>query len=840
MDMNSHFEQMLSGGKLDYTSALMNLPVGGDGMLGPVIGRERQLAIRDAVGASGVDLRHKLVWRDTASASGFIHELDVGEVHKYSYPGNFGFTVAGDWDIRRPLVYPAMAGLDVMDAGFDETYLRGLRATEIIITGRAEDFDTTSRQVVSRYLRRGYHPFRLLVRGAALWATLLIGELASAKPTIWHAGNSTGHPAFLKDLRSYAQLCRSQLQSGGDVLYMRCYHANEGFMIDVLQALAAPTCPVRSGAGVSKLWPPLNNPTVAYNSPAERLDFVGSITASEVYDTMQRYCSLHDCASLWLEALQLVQVFLCRPQSSGLLAGAGTVHLFLPGSDLGVGVIGPLLAGLSSEGMGEKLIPLPNPTEFLYGGAVRGVFVTAGFYEGLRLLADVNPVRIFSGRTTRAHFRPLTDPVAVADFWLTKARPAMIAAGWNALTRSIQCIGLNLSSSVMSNMLDASRVPWWTHVLPHMADNGHGFLSSWILPARLDRTPDPNRWYLCKAWNLVSDAQVTATLRWTKAQFRYGILTDRGEYKVLDLVLGSHNRFMPSVRPLVQCGSAVGTGQMKFPINIAASAELVRKLGKCTVEMLHVFTNDYIGLDDENPPCLPDWMERSLLTSASSSERLPELPQGPDGAEKDDSVREENRSRFMQGLKDLSRYGVDMDPAFIPLTNVLSSVERDRLGLRNAVTVAARLSPSAMVTSLKPEKAIVLLDELISVFDMSLQFTKDDFIVNHITAARREAANLRSFSVRAAIEPKEAVELQLPDTGETTLAGTLEANLGSWGAEAVDDPTGPGVSVQDFSPAPSGPSSQSRVELASSAEESGGMEALGFLQPEGSLPSASS
>jgi len=558
-----------------------------DEFMPPIFKKGRELS--QAVTGNHVNLEHTIVWR-SKDTDGFYHKEQVGEIFNYHYAGDIKFRAAGEWDHRTPILHPAVAGLDVTAAGFDEAYIRALSNMDVIITGRREEYTAWVRNIVTRSVKSQFHPFRVLVRAAALWGTLTLEEISQPANRPWAADGQRPLPKPLFNLSMYAAFCREQSEQGHDVLYTRCEDSAELFMVDVLQALCSDTFPIRSTMALARLWPALRMPRVAYSAPL-LLERTGTpICANDVRDTMRRFCDMHDCHDLWKMAIQFAQCFVARPTASGVVAGTLKAGCALPESDMRIGAIGPLLAGVTAEGMKTEPFMLPSAEEFAYGGAVRGLFMTASYFEGLRGLVDNHPVRFAVGTARFEHFENLASPRHARAFVEKAVAPRAAEAGWDCFVEPMRWITPMINRRNLSHVLNAGNVPWWTSVIPHLPEFGGEFLKDWLLPARLSERPDAGRWYACRILGITTEPQVAAALRWTRSELRYTVLNSSGSVRRVNVALASVNRFMPPVQPFVIVGKDVAIASVKFPSEVVDSYELLRKLGNCQAELFYDYT----------------------------------------------------------------------------------------------------------------------------------------------------------------------------------------------------------------------------------------------------------
>jgi len=828
-----------AGTEFDLMTATRTAP--GDGIFTPPQRRTtRELA--EVVTSTGVNLRHNLVWR-SKQPDGFYHERQVGEVFHYNYPAYFTFKAAGSWDQRTPIVHPAVAGLDVTMAGFDEAYMRALTNLDMILVGRREENTTWIRTMVGKTIKRTFHPFRLLVRGAVLWTVLSIDEMTKPESRSWASVGQRPVPKLLASLSAYGGFAKEQVEESHDVLYVRCEDGSELFMVDVLQALASDEFPVTTDKTIAKLWPKLNRPRVTYNAPMALKEVGVGITAGDVYDTMTRFCDLHDCHDLWQEALAFVQGFLARPLGAGVLAGGNAVGIGLPASDLRTGALGPLLAGITAEGM--KTLPLlpPDIHMYLYGGAVRGLYLTASYFEGLRTLADNQPIRLAVGIANHRHFQALASPRYSHAFVEKHVVPKARDCGWDCITESLRWAVPLITKRNFHHVLDAAKVPWWTSVMPHLPAGGGPFLSHWLLPASLNEQPDSGRWYACRILGMTTEDQVAAALRWAGAKLRYIVWHSDGSVKRYLMSDATPDRFLPRVQPLVIINKDVAQASVQFSGDVTATYELLRKLGQCVPELVYACEGDW-----ENPVdyLLPEMLlpgapslPRASFPSAGGGQPEPKsedreaLPLGPEDADRLASIKKDYDIVMDDMLDpfDYERLAVDHPPLHFDAPGHLATVM--------AMKGVGWIKPDYLMRNRTVEEQIIRLRAYCHLasraIDVANHLDQMDFIATIVTN-RGKALGLIHHLEHAEMRRAKQREATPEPTDPEDISAVLKEGLGPKSlAEvhgAVDDPDAPSESLADFGPATSDPGSTSLQGAVGNVAETTGSEAvIGFLPP---------
>jgi len=829
----------VSGTELDLSAASRTAP--GDGVFTPPLFRSSR-HLEEIVSSKRVCLKHDIVWRSKTN-DGFYHERQVGEDFFYDYPVAFNFRAAGEWDHRTPIVHPAVAGLDVTMAGFDEAYMRALSNMEMLLMGRREDYSAWIRAVVGKTIKRMFHPFRLLVRGASLWTVLAVEELDKAQSRSWASVGQRPVPKILANLPAYAAFCKEQLEEGQDILYIRCEDSAELFMVDVLQALASDTFPLSTHKSVAKLWPKLNRPRVAYNAPVSMQEMGVGITANDVYDTMTRYCDLHDCHDLWQQALQLVQGFIARPRGAGVLAGGNVIGIGLPASDLRVGALGPLLAGVTAEGMKTTPILAPDIHMYLYGGAVRGTFLTAAYFEGLKILTDNQPVKLAVGVADYHHFQALSSPRYSRAFVEKHVVPRAAASGWNCITEALKWVVPIITKRNFRHVLDATKVPWWTSVMPHLPAGGGPFLSHWLLPARLNEQPNAGRWYACRILGMTTEDQVAAALRWAGAKMRYIMWHEDGSVKQVMVSDATPDRFLPRVQPVVIMGKNVAQASIQFHGNVTQQYELLKKLGECLPELVYTHENawdspiDYLGLD----PTL--YNGAASVPRATSPDHPPRTP--PPAAETEERRYDELPKFDENKAADIAADYAILEPHLISkFDTALLTVETPIRGgtsewfrgIRQASNSLEMIYPRDLTVEGDLPKQMAKLRAYCHLASRVLNLTAHHNVPGQMTElakCRGEAIGRLRHLEHAAMR-KDQLATHTPSSASSLserLADTAPGHPDQVHG-AMDDPEGEQETPEDFGQATSTPGSSHQPGAAVNVAENTTSEAaLGFLPP---------
>jgi len=796
----------------------------------PAASGDWEHVMQDAVDDTGVSLAHQLVWRTQGGGDGFCHEENIGEKHYYDYPLHITFPLSDRFGTRTAIVHPAMAALDISGAGCDEAYFRALGSVNVMVGVRREEITLTARRVIQRLIRDPYNPYRLLFRAAALYARLCIGQVDGRASLPWSGSGRREMPLRIDTLDSYARLCASFDLRADDILYVRCDHADEMFMVEVLNALTSEKFPFAGSCAVANLWPKLNNPRVVYSGPNSYEVIESRITLEELELTMDRVCSIYDCYDLWQDALLSVQGFAVRARNAGALAGSSKLTWALPASRMRVGLIGPMLASLSVEGMKTEPFVMPSPVEFIYGGAVKGVFLSAAYFEAVRAMPDMNPVVVGLGLTRAGHCRVLSDTFAAKRLWEGDVALVLRRAGWECMTEAHKRISMASSRHNYRTMLEAARVPWWTNVLPFMSNYGEEFLSEWVRPARLSKLPNPGRWYLYQLVGATTTTQVASAIRWLGAEVKFCVYGDDGSSRQMDIDYGPQNRFLPLLQPDLKIGGAVARAILKFPPGTSRQVEFCSKLAACRVELLHQFTAIQPGqLALDTGPGLgaptPGWLAGALPAPGSFVRPVP-----------DNDVEPPVGDDVLRAAEVLHPVGLDFDPKYLDMNPARPISEADKVGIRNAKSALRFIKPGAMVAGGTTDQQLAILDALKFMLDRALSFA-ESYEAEDFNNRIRDVIGLTVTLRRGQRLDMQALDEQREAEGETASANPTEAlasaaPVAPATAAPPDDPARPTETLQDFGEGTSSPGSMHRPGSAGAVDVPPSLEVIGFLPPE--------
>jgi hypothetical protein len=761
----------------------------------PDAGMERIDRVSSQVDAEGVSLHSTIVWQGTSTP--FAHSEKVGEKWLYDYTGSVTFRDGISWDSRTPILHPAVAAVDATQAGYDDAYLRAMQNVDILVSVQKDESRIAIRRMVERYSKLKYSPFRMLVRGAVLWAIVSRNEMRKPGMTPYE---STGCPLPIRigDVGGYSNVARRQLDTLNDVAYVRCETSNELYMVEVMHAMCSGVCPVETDMAVRKLWLPLMSPYVLYTALESVRFSIGKIDAFQIEATLQRFADVFDCHDLLQEALQAVQFFMCRPEQSGLLGGATSVAWATPKSDMRIGAIGPLLAGVSAEGMRTTPFVFPRFTTFAYGSAVRGCFVTASYFEALLVYDDTHPVvRSVGGANQAKKYKLLADLNAARHFMEKTVQPLAKEAGWDCLVRSLYGVAPRDTAKFVDVLFRAASVPWWTNVIAHLRDGGHKFISTWARPARVHGMPLANRWHNYRVLEGVTSKQMAASVRWLGAEVRYCI-DEYGRARRWEVMeAGPINRFLPNLTPVIKYGrSVLGVAAIRFTDAVYEGMTFLDLLGRSEVTIVKE------DLVDEMPSAI-DMMEAYLPDFPPLFEEAEEVPAAAPQPQDDSTTELEPTPREFVDDTDWDKVAADLEYGRTHIEpNVLrTALTAGRWACSPASNAAALLASVHIDARLKDMPAEVRADYLraliLSMGRVAVHASSP--IVNESLAIQQRTAVATLGSVHDAERPviNWADEVEAEKAAEAALEEGQRANAGKVPA-ARDDPSGPAEKPEDF------------------------------------------
>jgi hypothetical protein len=822
------------------------------------------------VGVDHVRLSSLIQWQNKKGTSGFCHQ----EVVEDKWTSRYDMTVqefkGPSWDRRTPVLHSALAGLDTTDAGFDEAYIRALNALSSVFQPRRGEISPLARNFIMRSAKKQYAPAAFLLRGALLWACL--GLMNNGVDTM-HEWRTTGNHQYavrIDDVEQFnAALCDTS-KEGNDVVYTRIHTYEEAYMIDVMVALTSAdiSMPACERYGISKLWPKMNRPRVVYNSTVGIGRPGGRISQASVWYAMERFCSIWDCHDLWSECLNFVQVMLLRPVNCGVLAGTKVVRMYWPESDLRVGAIGSLTAGVSPEGMKSKPTLEPNWTEFMYGAAVKGCMFSAATYETLRDMHDAHPAALSLGLASGAVMNKFLYSNGNTELMRDHVGPRLAECGWDFMSTSLHAIGIGTSRRLLHTVLNSGAVPWWTVVAPHVNVEKHDALVNWLKPAQLSKVPRINEWHVFKRLGAVTQEHIAAALWWMEVDVRYRVESANARLSIVKLPKLMTNRFPPVLHPEYKVGATHATAILKFSVASYAKMSFLEDLGRSDIHVIPIQTQEsWLPCNTIEEPADSPGVAVDGLGEMSELERMlndpdfernmePELPPiSTPGSELATKVEEKIRSL-------MSRPGLNFGKAILPgdVTEMVGDQHRSIYSAARGVRAITTFAENAVT-----ELLMVPRDERITVVRDMIEVANLVAGDNAHIGTRQmvDTARNRLIGVLQALKQDTALSIEeaggAPDSitdndilkrfshnvmrgqsYKSLLDQAVKASQEQAPGLAPDEPPAEPTTVEDFGEGTS--QVGSRKVPAQPAENvdvpSGTLPDIGFLPPGGSSPSA--
>lgn len=825
----------------------------------PPIGMRNVQRPQEHVTSKYVGLKATLTWQDDSGA--FNHDEAVGERWNYAYPLTIKHRASDSWDRRTPILHPAVAAVDASQAGYDDAFMRAMANVDILVNVGRDDSKVGVRHMVQRYSKLSYSPYRLLVRGAVLWAICAQNELHELTSTAWRNVDAP-QPRHLRDVGAYSQMAVHQVTSMRDVAYVQCNNASQLYMVEIMRALCNSRCPVGTNMTVKEVWPPMNSPYVAYSCPSSVDMGEGHFDSHQVEMTLKNFCDTFDCHDLLEEAMKAVQFFLCRPGNAGVLAGTNTVGWATPVSDMRVGAIGPLLAGVSAEGMKTVPFIFPEAVDYFYGSAVRGCFVTAAYYEALLRFDESHPVARIGGNTRRAgRFRPLTFATGGASFMQKYVRPIATRAGWDCITKSLESLHVQDTKDFADIVFRSARVPWWTNVVLHLAGGGEAFLSTWTKPAQITAHPSSDTWYTYHTLGDVTRHQLAAAVRWMKADVAYSVDSALGQRQWHQVETGTVNRFLPNLEPKVKLGGrTIGVACIKFQPHVNKAIGFLRGLAHSRLivvkEPEETVLPAAMAMMDEYMDGKPELFAMEYLESSGPAPGPTPADVVPDKVPEADAELPIAQPQPTEEQRIAEDAGLDESIDWSELAIVIESIGQGMTADHLRRTVAGPPHPESPLATYTRHvagydicalarkqdfdkqadclKAYILLAGKLAIHAPTLEVNQELSQHQQCATGMMEAIIERDRPITNwadEVEAEVTARKELAAIEAAERAGTVAVPL------ARDDPDGKDETLQDFGTAASEGDSPAPTRAASGVADPSQLESIGFAAPPPSPPS---
>lgn len=541
-------------GGLNLDSDVVRTEQPGEGNLLVPINKLVGPGLEDAIKYRSVVLKTRIVWYGK-EATNFCHEEKLMDTHSYHHKFGIHVTQGARYGDRHPILHPAVAAVDASAGGIDDAFLRAMQNVETMVGGgmRTES-QVAMRSVVMKYSQYTFNPIRVLVRAAVLLTNMYMGdtgeELVDYRPV-----GVTAAPAGLTNILHFAGFAEAQQGQWRDVLFIHCDTPGESYMVDTMHALCSTQFPMEKYGDIADVWPSLNNAVVAYTGvPMSRLPPF-KISVFTLLTTMARFCTIFDCHDLWAEALGAVQGLSCRPAGTGMLGGTPNVTWALPESDMRVGAIGPLLAGLTAEGRRTTAVCVPERKQFLYSAAVRGVFLTASYFDVLQEQYEANPVVLAARKNELHSYGALTDYHTAVQLMAGPVAAKARAMGWDCINPLLALLRPSSGIGWERAVFRPHMVPWWTTVCGHMHIKASAEVQQWLKPATIIGSPVPNVWQPFHLVGLTTPSQVASAVRWMGAKIKYTRVQLPTRITSYTMHVGAHTRFLPMIKPAFRLGA---------------------------------------------------------------------------------------------------------------------------------------------------------------------------------------------------------------------------------------------------------------------------------------------
>lgn len=771
--------------------------------------------LEQAVRPGRVELRSRVVWYGRGDDP-FYHEERFTDGHLARHDCTLTIVGGRMYGSRHPILHPAVAAVDMATGGIDDAFLRAMQNIETLVgSAYRTEASITMRVVAMQYSQLAYNPVRVLVRAAALLANMYSGhvgeDMVDYRPVDVAAG-----PTQLQGMNVFSGFMEQQYGTFRDVLYIACEHISEMYMVDVMHALCSREFPMPRYASACSLWPALNNPVVAYSGGAGIRIPPFKMSVNTLLATMHRFCSIFDCHDLWGQALGLVQSVMFRVPGTGMLGALSHCVLELPTSDMRVGAIGPLLAGLSAEGRSTTPVRVPLREEFLYSAAVRGVYLTAAYYEVAQRSCDAHPVAVAMKAGDSAVYNGLVDAEASRQLMENSVKVRAAEMGWDCVEPLMYGLRIPRGKNWQRAMFRPHMVPWWTTVCNHLNVKASAELADWLRPSVPTTRPMPNAWQPFHAIGKVTGFQIAAAIRWMGAEVAYSRVSLPYHISYHKLVTGDHKRFLPAVEPSFRLsGHATVVGSVKFPAWGYEGVRLVEQLAKadCCMygELPEEATYDY-GIADastftgmpEAPlsPPLPATAEDGLEPSNADVLRsIDERDLGTDrtgtGMAEDGVPTEEEDAEIVARMNSIGMY---IKPGSYRASFSPVNGEGAALARGGALDLAGQNIERLGAKGASPEQQLAQARAFVR-FGRRMQMHAESAGMSPAVIANKVNLALDKIVV---LKQRLAPTSEMPSPAAVEEAALREGVLSADADDpdivlpAVDDPSGPDLSVQDF------------------------------------------
>lgn len=487
-----------------------------------------------------------------------VHTEDVGEIWRPVRDQALKWTSGGaSWDRRSMILHPAVAPLAVTDAGFDQAYLSALAAThQMMGQPQRADIQQVARDHLGIMIRQSISPFRLFLRGAALWHALA----QSAKRDT--AFVPLYRPKGIRDAKAiwtpsqFSSALTHHAEHPHDAVYVKLDDKVEAGILNAIVAMTADEFPLEAcRQNIGTIWPPMKSPIVYYTAQWSMTQVDAPISKANVWSALCRLADTYDAWDLLDEALRTVPVMTHRPEGMPSWMGRSNLVWNLPESRMQAGICGPLFSGVSAQGMKTVPIAEPDPRELLVEGCIRASFILAA--AGLHLTHFLDSHFALKGLKASAKtFVKNFASISYSRDFNDRCGSMAGVLGWDrAMGRSIRDIRIPTSRSFVGSLLNSSAYPSTSVLLPWLNKaRGGPDMGAFMRPAIPSIPARTTGWQSISVLGNISEHEVAACIMRVAVEVRFVVKYRNGKVvRVKGPERLSVNRAMPLLAPEIRC-----------------------------------------------------------------------------------------------------------------------------------------------------------------------------------------------------------------------------------------------------------------------------------------------
>lgn len=504
----------------------------------------------------GVDMRFRIRWHGKEQAAPFVHAEVAGEVWVPIPRQEIFWTAHGEnWDRRTMILHPAVAPLAVTDAGFDQAYLSALAASHSMMgQPQRADMHQTARDHLGVMLQQSIGPFRLLLRGAALWHALSQGPQAGTTAVPLFRSRGMRDPRPIWTPQQFSSALQYHSDHPHDCVYIKIDERGELPILNAIVAMTSDDFPLAfRRESIGAIWPAMKCPTVYYTAQWAVAQTAAPISRVNVWNALCRLADTYDCWDLLDEALRTVAAMTHRPTGMPTWMGRSKFTWNLPESRMQAGICGPLYSGVSAQGMKTSHFPEPDIKVLLVEGCIRASFILAGAGLHLTYFLDSH----YAIRGVKKAEKPLLSSfgsIAYSRQFNDKCGSMASELGWfGAMGRSLREIRVPPSSVFVKALLNSSAYPSTSVLLPWLNKARGGADMSALMkpaipmvPARMDG------WQSVSMFGSLNEHELAASIMRIAAEVRFSVkLRNGASLMVRGPEQMSFNRALPLLTPSV-------------------------------------------------------------------------------------------------------------------------------------------------------------------------------------------------------------------------------------------------------------------------------------------------